>query len=259
MGLFNFVQNYLLSREGSTEYKERLKLFLKDSKLTPEEKTELDEISKKYKLTDKDLKKLHSQGLSEQFQSISEDQRITEDERKSLESLANYFGISTDEFEFNQKTFNRLYSLALIDKGILPEIKEHGLNILFKTGEVVYYRDAGLLRKIKKALNKIQYKGLTGSINIGLGLRYRVGSLDFGMKFKEYLDIEDEGIFWLTNERVGFIGKRKNFTLPYGKILSIEVTTDAIYIFKEGKETPYIVTLEDYDVPCSIISFILNK
>lgn len=41
--------------------------------------------------------------------------------------------------------------------------------------------------------------------------------------------------------------------------MSFELTEVGLRIIKEGKETPYLIYLEDYDVPCSILSFILNK
>ena len=65
---------------------------------------------------------------------IASDQRITEDERKSLEALIKYFGLDLEDIDFNQSTFNKYYAIALIDQGILPTIEEgrHDLNILFK-------------------------------------------------------------------------------------------------------------------------------
>ena len=91
------------------------------------------------------------------------------------------------------------------------------------------------------------------------GVRYRVGSLGIGAESKEVLASEDNGIFYITNQRVGYIGSRKQFALPFSKVHSFELRSEGMYIFKEGKETPYIITLDDYEVPSAMVSFIINK
>jgi len=88
---------------------------------------------------------------------------------------------------------------------------------------------------------------------------YRVGSLDLGRSTKEIVDVEDTGVLWMTNQRIGFIGRKKNFTLAYGKILSFDVNSNGLFLRKEGREAPYIIGMDDYEVPCSIISFVLNE
>ena len=45
----------------------------------------------------------------------------------------------------------------------------------------------------------------------------------------------------------------KNFTFPYSKIHSFELTQAGLEVSKEDKETPYIIGLDDYDVPCMMI------
>ena len=192
------------------------------------------------------------------FKNISEDERITEDEKKELESLMGYFDLDIKNFGFNQKNFNKFYSLALIDKGILPTPTYTGLNVLFKKDEIIHWLCSGYLKKRKKVLRNITYGGFIGSIKIAKGLRYRVASMDLATQSSEIIADEDFGNFWLTNQRVGFLGERKNFNLPYNKILSFEVYKDAIIIHKDGRENPYIIGLEDVDVPASILSKILN-
>lgn len=162
--------------------------------------------------------------------------------------------------EFDQKDFNRFYSLGLISQGLLPRIdREHyDLNITFKIDEILHFVASAQLRKIKKVTTRIKYRGLTASIKICKGLHYRVGSIGLETKTQEVLDIESIGLFYITNERLGFISDRKQFAIPFHKILSFELSNGGVLIFKEGKESPYIVTMEDYEVPLSMISLILN-
>jgi hypothetical protein len=82
--------------------------------------------------------------------------------------------------------------------------------------------------------------------------------MNVSAKTSEQLVSEDHGWFWLTDERIGFEGIRKSFNFPYSKINFFELIDCGLVISKSGKETPYIVELNDYDVPCLILSRILN-
>lgn len=257
--MFNFVKNYLAKREAKSEYDETLKKFLADGKLDENEKKQLEELSTKCGLTKEDLADAHKKATSLMFNNISNDERITDEEKNDLESLMSYFDLSPKDFEFNQNNFNKFYSLALIDKGILPTPAHTGLNVIFKKDEVLHWLCGATLKKQKRVTESIGYSGLAGSIKIMKGLRYRVGSIRLAPQTREVTVDEDSGNFWMTNQRVGFLGSRKNFSFPYNKILSFELYKDGISIHKEGKEKPYIVGLNDVELPAAILSAILNK
>lgn len=261
MALLSFIKNLVSEKEGLKEYREALGRVLSDSKVTDEEKAELEAIAGKHGLTTEEISKLQKAGVSDVFKNISSDQKITEEEKESLEVLLNHFGIGTKDINFDQKAFNKYYSLALIEKGVLPEIKDgnHDLNLVFKKGEILHFGAASVLRKLKRVTTKVNYGGMSGSIKIMKGVRYRVGSMNVSSSSKEVLASEDTGIFYLTNQRVGYLGSRKQFSFPFSKIGSFELRPEGMYIFKDGKETPYIVTLDDYEVPSAMVSFLLNQ
>lgn len=256
--MLNFVQNYLAKRGAKNEYQEALQKFLADGKLDDDEKKQLEALATEHGLSKDDLRDAHKRGASLAFKTIGSDSRITEEEKKDLEALMSYFDLSQSDFDFNQATFNKFYSLALIDKGILPTPQHSGLNVIFKKDEVVHWLCSATLKKQKRITERMNYSGLTGSIKIMKGVRYRVGSIALAPQTREVMVDEDTGNFWLTNQRIGFLGSRKNFTLPYSKILSFEVYKDGISIHKEGREKPFIVGLGDAEVPAAILSSILN-
>lgn len=260
MAIFSFVKSLISEKEGVKEYREALARVLSDAKVTDEEKKELESIVQKYGLTTEEMTKLQKSAVSGVFTSISADQKITEDEKKSLEVLLNHFGLGTKDINFDQKAFNKYYSLALIESGVLPEVQDpnHELNIVFKEGETLHFGAVAVLRKVKRVTDRINYGGLTASIKITKGLRYRVGSMKVSSVSREVLAAEDSGIFYVTNQRIGYIGAKKQFSVPINKILSYELKPEGVYLFKDGKETPYILTLDDYEVPSAIVSFLLN-
>ena len=75
----------------------------------------------------------------------------------------------------------------------------------------------------------------------------------------EQLINEDTGCFWLTNQRFGFEGNRKSIVIKYDKVLRFELTPNGLVITKEGRESPYLLGLDDYEVPAAILSHILNR
>jgi len=257
--MLDFVKKYLTKREGKTKYNNLLKDFLSDGKLDEKEKKELERLSKEYNITELELLEAHKKGSALAFQSIISDGKITEDEKSALEELMNYFKVSQKDFKFDQKAFNKFYTLGLIDKGILPDIQEHDIDIIFKKGEILHWGCPGALRKYQRVTNRINYSGPTASIKIMKGVRYRMGSIGYSTSSSEYLINEDTGVFWLTNQRIGFRGNRKNFVFPYSKIHAFELTKNGLTILKDGREKPYIIGLDDYDIPCMIISHILNN
>lgn len=257
--MFNFIKDYIAKGKNKTEYDQTILKFLSDGKLDKKEKEELKNLEKKYGLSEKDLNNIKKKHLSSFFQNISGDRRITDEEKNELQSLMNYFEIDQKDFDFNQENFNKFYSLAMIDKGILPTPKCEGLNIILKKEEIVHWLCPATLKKRKNITKNMTYGGFTGSIKITKGLRYRVGSINLYPQVSEVMVDEDFGNFWLTNQRIGFLGKRKSFNLPYNKILSFEAYKDAVIIHKDGRENPYIVGMDDAEVSIAILSKILNK
>jgi hypothetical protein len=256
--MFNFITNFLAKRTGKNEYYQSLINFLQDGILAKIEKTKLEGIKREYNLSDNDLKLAQQKAASLTFQNITSDNRITEDEKKSLSELTNYFGI-TNEVQFDEKTFNKFYSLGLIDKGVLPQMKKEDLDIIFKENEVLHWASPGSLKKYKNTSKKINYYGPAGSVKIIKGIQYRVGSIDYQVSNTEELVVDDVGTFWITNDRIGFKGNRKSISFPHNKLHIFEIRPEGLFIFKEGREKPYIFELHDYEVPAMIVSHLLNK
>lgn len=247
-------------REGAQQYQKLLNHFLADGVLDPLELDQLNYIEHKYDLTKEKTKDIQKNALSEYFKKIISDQRINEEERVSLQNLLNLFSLQSDEIGFEQDLFNKYYTLGLIEQGLLPTINNPDvISVIFQKEEILHYGAAGQLNKIKKITERINYKGITGSIKIMKGVRYRIGSIGVEKQTREILEAEDTGILYISNERIGFKGNRKQFSIPFNKILSFELFAEGLFIFKHGKETPYIVSLEEYELPLSVLSFLLNK
>ncbi|MFA5369065.1 MAG: hypothetical protein WC303_03665 [Candidatus Paceibacterota bacterium] len=257
--MFEFIKKYINHQKKKQEYNEVVRDFVKNGKLTNEQKKELNKFVENNSLKKEDVLNIHKKACELAWDSLIGNKIITEEEKNSLEDIMNYFGLTKDDFNFNQKAFNKYYTLGLIDKGELPKIEGHDVEVIFKKNEVLHWGCPANIKKYKRITNRVSYGGPTASIRIMKGVRYRVGSLGYSTSSSEYLVSEDTGIFWLTNQRIGFKGDRKNFVFPYSKIYSFSLSKDGLSIVKDGREKPYILGLDDYDVPCAIISYIINQ
>lgn len=257
--MFGIVKDFLAKKKNLGKYQDVLTQCLSDGKLDSNEKKLLEKMASDLGLEPNNLLSLHKKATSFAFNAITSDRKITEEEKQSLDELMTYFKVETKDFNFDQKTFNKFYALGLIDKGVLPKVSQHDIDIVFKNDEIVHWGCPAELKKFKRITNRVRYSGPVASIKIMKGVRYRIGSVSFKTESSEFLATEDVGPFWITNYRIGFRGGRKNFAIPISKILSFELTSDGLSITKEGKETPYLISLDDYEVPCAIVSHLLNR
>lgn len=257
--MLSFVKALTEKHKSKEEYWQKLKEVLADEKIDEREEKELGELAKQLELDDKELKELHKRAANLEWTSITADHIISDDEKKSLEELLKYFDLKTTDFSFDQKTFNKFYCLGMIEKGILPNIQNHDVDVIFKKDEILHWACPAAMKKYKNVVTRVGYAGPRASIRIAKGLSYRVGSYKVSAQTKEVLITEDTGPFWITNQRVGFTGQRKNFTVPINKVLHFELAPYGLVIAKEGRENPYLLQLDDYEVPAAVLSHLLNN
>lgn len=161
-----------------------------------------------------------------------------------------------DEFKIS-----KYYTLWKIEEeNFLPQSSWDEINVIPKKNEILHWVQSANLNKIKNVTRRVNYGGPVASIKICKGLSYRVGSLGVSTERHEELNIIDSGTFWITNQRIGFIGDKKSFTMALKKVLSFEVSPEyGLVIHKEGTVNPQMVELQDYDIACTIISQLINN
>lgn len=197
------------------------------------------------------------------WDSLMSDGLLKDQEYANFRSLINVCDqLSPDREElWTQKALyrNSLYSIQ--EKHELPVFNKDLLDINYKKDELLHFAGEGATYiKQKRVTKRINYSGPVASFKICKGLRYRVGSINLGTETSKYMEAVDTGIFFITSQRLGFIGAEKSFTVSLNKILSCEMSADGLMIRKEGRETPYILNVgKQYDLPCAMISQLLNS
>ncbi len=246
-------------RKGLDLYSQKIKELLVDGNLSEEDKTILEQIKKEHNLTDKNVEKYNLAGFKIFFDKITDDSRITEAERKELVKIYSDLNLSTDNLAYNQSDFNKYYTLHLIDEGKLPTIDVPNLNVNLQTGEKLHYVNKAFIVKNKSITKSINYSGFSASIRIAKGLRYRVGNVKINPQKVNVMMTDDAGTFYLTTKNLGYIGLNKHFSIPYDKISSLDIRDGFLYLYKKGKEGPFIISMNDFELPLAIVSFKINE
>lgn len=257
--MIEIIKKFIGRMKGKKEYSKTLLSFASQGFLMEDNKKILDEITRQFDLKSIDTLEARKIGGSTAFNKISNDKVITEEEKNSFQLMVNYLDLSLKDSWFDQKKFNKHYMMGLIEKGILPNVPISGLNISMDNNEQTHWACSALLRKRKNITKSYGYSGPTASIRIMKGFSYRMGQIKVQRQTVEVMTIEDTGTLWLSNKRIGFHGAKKSFAIEYKKIHSLEATGDGLVLFKQGRERPFIITPEDYDVPLAILAQLVNK
>ncbi len=82
------------------------------------------------------------------------------------------------------------------------------------------------------------------SIPLGHGLRYRVSSFRGHPVQSQALGRVDTGQLVVTNQRLVFMGSKKDVSTPIAKVIHLEPYSDAVGIGREGKESRDVYLLQ---------------
>lgn len=246
--------------QAITDYRSSLLLLIGTSGVPNVSVGETGRLLQRLGLERSDVRSIHLEAGRAVWQRAAQDGRFTDLEKKMIEDLTRELDLTLQDIGFDQEQFTRGYTLQKIESGEgPPPVIVEGLPVVLKDGEHFYWACPASLHKRKMVTTRVNFGGPIASIAIMKGVRFKLGSLAVHRTRTETLATEDVGTLWLTNERVGFSGPRKNFAFPYSKIASFEVTGEGLSMVKQGRETPYLVMPNDLEVPCAVISYVLNR
>ena len=183
---------------------------------------------------------------------------MTEENWNNFKVICKQLNITIPEKEY-QILFNRYALLAIDAFNKLPISYCQNNDILLKQGEVLYYSTPASIRKYKTKTKSIGYAGPTVSIPIVKGVRYRVGSMKVAKQTETTLENTDTGYFYITNNRVLFVGEKENFAYPISKLIKIGATSEGLLLHKENTVNPKILGVLNYNLALSILSAIINE
>lgn len=162
-----------------------------------------------------------SVALGARLTNALEDGLLSDDEWRSLEVLASGFGVeftignnSAKDVEFARDRWRAM-------SGTLNPVSAEGMSL--KQGERVFFDGDAEWFELKTVSRTVSYGGLTGSVRIAKGLRFRYGSLSVSAPPVESVQLIDQGRLVLSDDRLVFLGNRANKSIQWKSVLAVNV------------------------------------
>lgn len=141
--------------------------------------------------------------------------------------------------------------------GVLADLDVNGIrpistSLVLKSKEVAAYEVPATLSRWS---TRTQYVGGSHGVSIplGHGLRYRVSSYRGHPVQSQSLSRVDSGQLVVTNQRLVFIGSKKDVSTPVAKVVHVEPYSDAVGIGREGKESRDVYVVQQ---PARLVLYI---
>lgn len=215
-----------VARPAVREYRAALQAALVDGELSEREQADLDALALRLGLDDKIRRRLYASAVAAVFSGMAQDRRIDDAERDALIRLQAQLDV--DLPAETMQDYRRCRLLAEIDAGVLPVVDLDG--VLLKAGEEAHWSEPGDLVEEKVVSRRYQGGSQGVSIPLGGGVRWRVGAARGKMVSQYGLVKVSSGRFIITNKRLMFAGDKKSFSVPFGKLVNIEMAEDGVVL-----------------------------
>lgn len=246
-----------VARPAVREYRAALQAALADGELSDCERAELTALADRLGIDDKTRRRLYASALAVVFSSMAQDRRIDDAERAALIKLQAQLDVDLPAETIQD--YRRFRLLAEIDNGVLPVLELDG--VMLQAGEEVHWSEPGDLVEEKVVSRRYQGGSQGVSIPLGGGVRWRVGAARGKMVSEYGLVKVSAGRFVVTNKRLMFAGDKKSFSVPFGKLVNINLAADGVVLgMATGK--PRMVCFSvvgNADVVGSVISAVVGR
>ena len=240
-------------------YKKTFTEIIKDGRLDKQEEESLKELQKRLLLPDNIEKKISAdcrqKFVNNYFQMAIADKRLSDAELAEFEAISNSLQAQVN---FDQATKEQLEKFKLywiIENGKLPK---QNVDLNLQKNETCFFHSKCEYLEQRTVTKSIRYGGPSVSIKIMKGLYYRTGSYSVQKVTTDQVQKIDNGIIYITNKRVIFVGNKKNSSIKLDKILSFTPYSNGIEIAKETGRNPIFIVESDADILGMILSRVLN-
>ena len=241
--------------QGLNRYAEYLQKAIRDGKLSPSEEKKLKEIQEKYKLTKEAVKLASTNAYFKVYQEVISDRKVTDEELEQINELRRKLELAEEEISPTLQTLAKLRFLTQLEEGILPEIET---DIFLRKKEVAHYQTFAEL--YEERVKKEYVGGHSGfSIRIAKGVYWRVGGFKGRPIERTIITQIDQGKLVVTNKRLVFSGERKSFSVPFSRLIDLELFKDAVKINREGKVKKEYFVVRDPEILAKIITLAVNQ
>lgn len=250
----------LLNTVASEIYKKYYDNALRDGVLENSEEEFIDNLQLNLRLGEdiafKISKDSRKQLVDLHLNKVIEDGRISPDEWEELTSIAKNINVQIDKNSATKAQLEKMKLFWLIENAELP-VKQVNIS-LQKNEQCYFYIDTEWLEN-RTVTKRINYGGPVLRVKIMKNIYYRAGSLEVQRITSDVLSTIDNGITYVTNKRLIFVGGKKNANIPLSKILSLTPYSDGVGIEKDSGKSPILRVSDNADIFAMIIGRLINE
>lgn len=196
-----------------------------DNQLSDDEVAKLNAVSKRFDMTEADWKQMYaaaaSERVSQSVNSALDDGLLSDDEWARTEWLAKSLRVGLNISPESKADFDYARDRWRALNGKLDVIAVRGVNL--KDDEAAYFDGECDWYELRTVARQVSYGGLTGSVRIAKGLRFRYGSLRVTSPPVEAMQKVDSGRLILTSDRLIFMGAKANKTIRWQSALAVNI------------------------------------
>jgi hypothetical protein len=224
------------------EFRKELERALADGVLTDDEVKYLEERSEELGVDQEYVDNIRMEHFNKQVALIKEKvektRRFSPDDEGRIKKLAQNFKIDVDL----GPEFNIMRFLWAWESGRSIDPEPISAPILLGRGEACYLATRANWKQVKTFKDRAGSSGFSTSIRIMKGVSYRAST--FKPQYRTWegmVDISD-GTLYVTNKKVMFEGVRRSTTIPYGRLVSLQLYADGIELKKSTGNSDYFLT-----------------
>lgn len=229
LGLSDSTVDFLHNMVAGVLYKQAMQEAIADGRLSETERDFLGKLQSQLKLpqdiADKIAKETSTVFLNTYVSKISADQRLSPDEEREAELIAQSLGLSYDSSKITNAMVQRMRQYWALENLPLPAIQA---GIVLNSGEKCYIEVTNVAWRELRTFVSESYSGTVRASQ--LSKRYAYG--DFNRNDSTYQKevVVDTGSLYLTSKRLVFIGRKQNFDLSLTSILQFNALGNGIEI-----------------------------
>jgi stage V sporulation protein K len=224
LSLDKFESNSVHEGIAKCSYKTAVERALHDGIVTPEEKRCLKSLETDLGLSEMAAREIlvaeSLEILRERMADVVSDSKVSPDEEEKVQVLAEALDISLDQ-----------------DRNLID------LKTLFDAGRRRWYAEHGPIKSISSPLTLQRNEICVDSVHCSLAEKKQVTiSRKYGIK-NEVMNTIDDGILYLTNKRLVFVGGRKSVKIKFESIVGGTKYSDGLSISRDtGKVLFFLFT-----------------
>lgn len=252
-----------LSGARKEVYGRAIDRFIEDGRLSKQEKLELEALRLRLGLSEGDGKSVYAERAQRRIarfvQFITEDQRISPVEDRRLSDMAQSLGVTLQLDKSSDHVFQRYRTLWAIEHGELPVISAP---IPLRRGEVCHFFSECSWHEYRVTSTTVVYGGFRSSTKIIKGLYAVGGAREYRPVHQESLVPVDSGSFYVTSDRVvfvGSVGSKKGISIPLSGIADVSIFSDGLMLRRNSGKNPFIKFDADVDICSMILAQLLGQ